>query len=91
MEKPQNEFIGNSFFTKGQIQELNEIFQFFMNPKSKLMNLKDLIASLKTLGYNETHPILCSIITKIDKKFDNSDLDFPTFFNHICEFLVIIF
>lgn len=84
----KNDLPENSNFTREQIQELFNIFQFFMNPKSKLINVKDIIASLKTLGYYESHPILCSIITKIDQKFPDKDLDFPLFINQICEFLV---
>jgi len=45
----------NSIFSSEQIAELSQIFQFFMNPKSKLLNLKDLIVSLKSLGYFESH------------------------------------
>ena len=80
----------NSNFTDDQLQEISQIFQFFMNPKSKLLNLKDLVTSLKTLGYLETHPILSSIITRIDKKYVNSDIDYPTFLNEICDILVIL-
>ena len=87
-KKPFNE---NSNFTEDQIKELSQIFQFFMNPKSKLLNIKDLVVSLKTLGYIETHPILTSIITNLDKKFPISDLDFPTFLNELCENLVFFF
>lgn len=78
----------NAIFAEDQIKELSNVFQFFMNPKSKLLNIKDLILSLKTLSYFETNPILISIITKIDKKFSNSDVDFPTFLNEICNTLV---
>jgi len=87
-EKKPNQ---NCNFTEDQIKELSQIFQFFMNPKSKLLNIKDLVVSLKTLGYNESHPIITSIITNLDKKFPISDLDFPTFLNELCENLVIFF
>ena len=81
----------NGVFSADQLTELTQVFQFFMNPKSKLLNLKDLIISLKSLGYFESHPHLSSVIGKIDRKFPNSDIDLPTFLNEICEILVFFF
>ena len=78
----------NDVFSAEQLTELTQVFQFFMNPKSKLLNLKDLMISLKSLGYFESHPHLSSVISKIDKKFPNSDIDLSTFLNETCEILV---
>ena len=78
----------NGVFSAEQLTELTQVFQFFMNPKSKLLNLKDLMISLKSLGYFDSHPHLSSVISKIDKKFPNSDVDLSTFLNETCEILV---
>lgn len=77
-----------SNFDQNQMNELYEIFKTFMNPQSKMINMKEIITGMKTLNFFENNKIISSILYKINDKFANQDMDFPLFINELNENLV---
>jgi Ca2+-binding EF-hand superfamily protein len=62
-----------------QIEELLEIFVHFMNPLTKVVNLKDVITAMKLLDSSKQNFLITSIFEELDKKYENDDLDFTRF------------
>jgi len=59
----------NENFTKEQIAELYEIFVCFEDKYTHLLNFRDMISSVSTLGLLDKNPIIERILIGIDEEY----------------------
>lgn len=62
-----------------------------MNPQSKLLNIKDVINAMKLLDSTKQNFLIISIFDDLDKKYENTDMDFTNFVIEVDKNIVKIF
>lgn len=74
-----------------KIQELSDIYTKFMNPQTKLLNIKDVVNAMKLLDSTKQIFLIISIFDGLDKKYENTDLDFTNFVIEVDKSIVKIY
>lgn len=71
----------NESFSNDQVLEIFDAFDCFVDPRTKLMNVGNLISCAGSLGLDEKHPTIMKVLQAISEEFE--DVDFEIFVNEL--------